>query len=58
MDKAHTTHLLKAMESLAEAWNDAGSHPKYHRKMQDTLREEWPTLAKAVERVVGFSNQA
>jgi hypothetical protein len=38
--------------TVADAWMDPGPVPAYHRKWQERLRTEWPTLARAVEQTV------
>jgi hypothetical protein len=38
-----------AARSVADAWNNPGPVPEYHRAMQLKLHKEWPALAEAVE---------
>lgn len=34
------------------AWTDPGENPRWHRKMQDQVREQMPVLARALDRFV------
>ena len=42
----------KASEDIIDAWLIEGVHPPTHRKLKEQLRQEWPVLAKAIERLV------
>lgn len=33
------------------AWAEPGPYPRYHRRAQERLRKEWPTLAIALEQL-------
>jgi len=37
--------------AVIKAWTDEGPYPLYHREHQRELRREWPTLAKALDRL-------
>ena len=43
----------RLMDKIIQTWADTGSHPAYHRKMQEQLRKEWPILAKALDEAAG-----
>lgn len=32
-----------------DAWTHPGPHPDYHHQAQETLRRQWPALAKALD---------
>lgn len=34
------------------AWNVPGTHPDYHRRAQQKLRKDWPTLANALDQLI------
>jgi hypothetical protein len=34
------------------AWTESGGNPRWHRKMQDQVREQMPVLARALDRFV------
>jgi len=40
-----------AAEQVRAAWADPGINPPYHRRAQAKLRREWPTLARALDRL-------
>ena len=44
--------LVDTIDGVIEAWTDAGSHPTFHMRMQNSLRSEWPTLAGAIESLI------
>jgi hypothetical protein len=44
MNKKHE----KALKMVADAINNEGINPKFHKAMDDRLRKEWPTLWRAV----------
>lgn len=39
------------VRAVIEAWTNEGPYPAYHREHQRELRREWPTLAKALDRL-------
>lgn len=39
------------INAVYDAWRDPGPYPEYHKEFQDRLRREWPTLAKALDRM-------
>ena len=39
-------------DEIIAAWTNAGSHPEFHRRWQNRLRKEWPTLARALDNAV------
>jgi hypothetical protein len=45
-----------AVERIVKAWTDAGRAPAYHRACQQSLRDQWPTLAWAIEALVKENN--
>lgn len=47
--------FLAAMEAVLAAWTSAGPVPNYHRKFQDELRVNWPTLASALDRLAALN---
>lgn len=47
-----------AVDDVLAAWLDAGPAPSYHRAAQAKLRREWPTLARAIERLAADSATA
>jgi hypothetical protein len=38
----------KAGEEILEAWMNAGKRPDIHKRAQEKLKKEWPTLADAI----------
>lgn len=44
--------LLRAIEKLADAVQNEGSHPAYHRQVMVKHRNEWPTLWRAIQEVL------
>lgn len=40
-----------AVQAVIEAWTDPGPYPEYHYRMQASLREQWPTLGYALDRL-------
>lgn len=45
------SELPAEVRAVIKAWTDAGPHPLHHREYQRELRREWPTLAKALDRL-------
>lgn len=44
--------LLNASEQLREAIENAGPEPRFHRSMMHRHKKEWPTLWKAIRKIV------
>lgn len=44
-------------KEVYKAWNDPGKLPDYHRHMQTKLRQKWPMLAKALDRMPNPAQQ-
>lgn len=42
---------LPAADAIVLAWNMPGVAPRYHRDMQDQVKEQMPVLARAIERL-------
>lgn len=40
-----------AADDVLAAWANPGINPPYHRRAQAKLRKEWPTLARALDRL-------
>lgn len=45
------------LTELLAAVNNTGSHPEYHREVMRRHRREWPTLWKAIDRLLGRPRQ-
>jgi hypothetical protein len=43
---------MSTIEMIVRAWVEPGPHPEVHRFQQQRLRDEWPSLARAVELLV------
>lgn len=41
------SHVSKA-QAVADAWNNPGPNPQFHRASQEALAHHWPTLSRAV----------
>ena len=39
------------VQAVVAAWTNPGINPPYHRRAQAKLRREWPTLARALDRL-------
>jgi hypothetical protein len=48
--------LLDAVAEIVEAWTNEGRCPAYHQNCQDRLATEWPTLERAILKLVSASN--
>ncbi|UJQ86846.1 hypothetical protein PQE16_gp56 [Arthrobacter phage Reedo] len=46
-----TRHVLRSLEEVYAAWNDAGPVPAIHRRAKRRLRSEWPALAGALDQL-------
>lgn len=46
-----SSDLVAAVSELVAAIRDEGSHPKHHRMMIVRLRNEWPVLWRAIDRI-------
>ena len=42
----------EAVQGVADAWCDEGSHPAYHRAAQARLERQWPVLYSAIQELV------
>lgn len=40
------------IKALREAWFVQGTHPEYHRRQQERLKKEWPTLYRAIKNLL------
>lgn len=40
-----------AVHSVIAAWTNPGPYPEYHYRMQASLREQWPALGFALDRL-------
>lgn len=47
----------EAVERVRKAWTDAGPAPTLHKAAQRRLRDEWPTLARAIEALVAAEHE-
>lgn len=43
---------MSAADDVKKAWTDKGTHPEYHRMSQRQLHQQWPVLARAIEKLV------
>lgn len=43
----------QAAKAVAAAWTDPGPQPGYHEAWKSTVRENWPELARNLDRLTG-----
>ncbi len=43
---------MGAADDVKKAWTRPGANPAYHRQEQRRLRDRWPVLAQAIEKLV------
>lgn len=43
---------MSAADDVKKAWTVPGRSPGYHREQQRLLRDRWPVLAQAIEKLV------
>jgi hypothetical protein len=55
-DREYKLDLFSGVREVYEAWNDSGSHPKYHESMQFRLRGDWPVLGRALDGLKSLAN--
>lgn len=49
-DAALGADAARRLAEIQEAWTIPGRMPPYHAYMQELVRRDWPTLARAIER--------
>jgi len=42
---------LEPSDAVKKAWLDEGSHPEWHRQMQNVVRDSMPVLARHLDRL-------
>ena len=42
------------ISALRDAIRNEGPHPRFHRQMLEQLQEEWPTLWRAIQAIIGL----
>lgn len=50
--KIQTEEQAAALEELARAVRDSGPRPDIHRQILERQRREWPTLWRAIDRLL------
>jgi uncharacterized protein YukE len=50
--EALTPELREALMQLVEAWTVEGPSPEFHKDAMLALKQEWPTLERAVQQVI------
>lgn len=48
--------LRAEVDAVVRAITDAGSHPDYHQALMTRHRHEWPTLWRAIDRLLSESD--
>ena len=51
-DKLDYEELQARVARVRKAMLDEGVHPPYHRRQVERLRQEWPTLYRAIMELV------
>jgi hypothetical protein len=47
----------RLLAELEYAWNDPGINPRYHLQQRHLLREQWPVLYRAIERLLEMGKE-